>query len=106
MQEELRHRLADDVRAADHDGVPARDLHSGVLDQAHAGELRAWHHCRPAGHQRAEIGFMEAVDILGRRDRFEHARRVDVTRQWKLHQDTVDRGIRVQRRDRLQQLGF
>ena len=49
---------------------------------------------------------VEAVDVLGRRDRFEHARRVDVLRQRQLHQDAVHRADRVQARDALQQLGF
>jgi hypothetical protein len=81
-------------------------LHPGVFDQAHAAERRARHHARAAGHQRTEIGFVKTVDVLGRRDRFEHARRVDVPRQRELYQDAVHRRIRVQRRDGLHQLGF
>jgi hypothetical protein len=106
LQEEVRERLADDVRAADDYGVPACDLHAGVLDQAHAGERGAWHHARPAGHERTEVGFMKAVDVLGRRDGFEHARGVDPLRERELHQDAVHRRVGVQRRDRLHQLGF
>src|SRR4051812_28469781 len=49
---------------------------------------------------------MEAIDILGRIDGFDHGLRVDPARQWQLHQDAVGCRVSVQRLDGRQQSGL
>ena len=56
--------------------------------------------------QPADIDGMEAVDILGRIDRQQHVRGVDVPGQRQLHQDAVHAGIGVEPGDQRQQVGL
>jgi hypothetical protein len=49
LQEQQRHRLADRVRAADHDRVLAAQIDAGGLDQLHAAVGRAGAEARQAG---------------------------------------------------------
>ena len=49
----------------------------------------------PAGHQMADVGGMEPVGVLIRRDRFQHPAGVYMLRQRHLHQDAVDIGTPV-----------
>ena len=59
-----------------------------------------------AAPQPADIERVEAVDVLGRIDRVDHALRIDLLRQRQLHQDAVDRVVGVELRDQRQQLGL
>ena len=47
---------------------------------------------------------MKAVDILCRIDRADDARRIDLRRQWQLHQDAVHGGIDVELADETEEL--
>ena len=47
---------------------------------------------------------MKAVDVLGRIDRGDDARRIDLRRQWQLHQDAVHGGIGVELTDKAKEL--
>ena len=47
---------------------------------------------------------MKAVDVLGRIDGGDDARRIDLRRQWQLHQDAVHGGIDVELADETKQL--
>jgi hypothetical protein len=49
---------------------------------------------------------VEAVHVLGRRDGLDHDAFVDVIRQRHLHEDAVDRLVRVQALDETQELGL
>ena len=80
-QQQLRQRLADDVGAADHDRLEARERGLHGLGQDHAAERRARHQRRQAGRSRPAFIGMEAVDVLGRVDRGDDLLRVDLRRQ-------------------------
>ena len=111
-EQELRHRLADDVRAADDDSLHAGEHRAqrlaGLVEHDHRAGRRAGHE-RPAhlaDRKQADIDRMEAVDVLLRVDRLEHPRRTDVPGQRQLHQNAVHRRIGVERLDEREQFGF
>ncbi len=105
-QQQLRHRLADDVRAADHDGAQARKVAQPVPQQHQAAERGAGHDALAAGRQQADIGQVKAVDILGRIDGGDDRVLVDLVGQGQLHQDAVHRRIGIELVDQRQQLGL
>src|SRR3982751_1726061 len=49
---------------------------------------------------------MKSVDILGRVDRGNYARGIDLRRKWQLDEDPVDPLIRVERPEQIEQLGL
>ncbi len=49
---------------------------------------------------------MKSVDVLVRRDAADNARRVDLRRQWQLHEYAVHRGIGVELLHKREQVGF
>ena len=65
---------------------------------------RARHQRVEAGRKPAGVHRMEAVDVLGRVDRLDHPRRVDLRRQRQLDQDPVDLRVGVELADQLEQL--
>ena len=81
-QQQLRHRAADQVRPADHHGVAAGDRpESSCRSMDTPSGVRAREVERRTGRARAEpsdVQGMTAVDILGRIDRQQHVRGVDV----------------------------
>ena len=104
MQEEQRHRLADDVAAPDHDGPGALERHVVLLEQGHDPHGSGSDVRRPAQRELAEVQRMEPVDVLPRVDRTEHTRLVDLVRERQLDEKTIDRVVRVQLLDLLEQL--
>ena len=106
-EQQRRHRLADDVGAADHHRLGAGER-AQARAQQHAGSHTAC--TAPAPRRRSTsrpaLLRVEAVDVLGRVDRVDDALRVDLLRQRQLHQDAVDRGIGVEPRDQGEQLGL
>ena len=79
---------------------------ANALQHLHAAVGCAGPKAGQAGHQGAGTGDVEAVDIFGRVDGFDHFVRIDVGWQWQLHQDAVDQGVAVQSFYPLQQVGF
>ena len=72
VQQHDRHRLADDVAPADHDGVTTRDGDIGSFEQLdHAGR-GARRERLSLLHQTPDIHRAEPVDVLGGVDRVEH----------------------------------
>ena len=75
MQQQQRHRLADDVAAADDDGARAGDGHAILLEQLdHAGR-RAGDQPLAVLHETPDVLRREAIDVLGRVDGLEDAPR-------------------------------
>ena len=105
-QQKLRHRLADDVGAADHHRFEAGERGMHGLRQHDAAERRARHQRRQAGGEPPGVDRMEAVDVLRRIDGVEHLLGVDLLRQRQLHQDAVHRRIGVELFDQRHQLGL
>ncbi len=106
FEQEQRHGLADDVRAADHHRVRALQRNLIGRQHLHHAVRRARAEQRAAGHQRAGVRNVETVDILFRGDRLDDLVAVDVRRQRQLHQNAVDTRIAVQFVDARQQIGF
>ena len=82
-KQQVGHRLADDVGAADDDGVEAGQiLAAHALDQQHRAGRRAGHEggLELAGAELADIDEMKAVDILFRRDGLDDLARIDMGR--------------------------
>ena len=98
-QQQLRHRLADDVGAADHHRFQAGERRMHGLGQQHAAERRARHQRRQAAGEPPDIERMEAVDVLGRIDGGDDLLRVDLLRQRQLHQDAVHCASALSSRD-------
>ena len=68
MQQQHRHRLADDVAAADHDRVTAGDRDVLALQHLDDAGRRAGHELRPVLHEQPDARRTEAVHVLGRID--------------------------------------
>ena len=106
--EQLGHRRADELRAAEHDGVLALDGHLGRLDELEAALGRARHErlVELLMGELAGVDQIEAVDVLGRIDGVDHAVRVDVggAVERQLHDDAAHARVRVELADRSQQL--
>ena len=83
--------------------LPLR-LQTAALQQLDHAVGRAGPHRRYAQREAADVVGMEPVDILVRVDRLDDRLLVDVRRQWHLHEDPVDRVVRVQAFDQLGQL--
>ena len=88
---------------------PARSSPSVRRNRQHAGHRRARHEQarrrRAAGREQpADVERVEAVDVLRRIDRLEHARGVDLLRQRQLDQDAVHRRVGVERCDLREQV--
>jgi hypothetical protein len=96
VQQQQRHRLADDLAAAQHHRPAARELDLVALQQLHDPRRRAGHEARALLDQQAHVRRMEAVDVLVRAHVVEHALRVHLLRQRQLHQDAVDLGAAVE----------
>ena len=111
-QQQLRHRLADDVGAADDDRLgagerPVQGLR-GAVDQHHAAGRRAGHERalqRPR-RQQAGVERVKTVNVLARIDGLQHLFGVYLPRQRQLHEDAVDGRIGVERGDKAQQFGL
>jgi hypothetical protein len=67
-QQQLRHRLAHDVGAADDHGVDAIQLAQHRLGQHDAADRRAGNERLLAGGEAAHVDHMEAVHVLVRAD--------------------------------------
>ena len=95
-EQQLRHRLADDVRSAEHERPRPAQRAEPVLEQHQAPERRAGHHRPSTVREQAGVAGVEAVHVLGRVDRLDHRIPPDLFGQRKLHQDAVDTRVVVQ----------
>ena len=99
LQQQHRHRLPDDLAAADHHRVRARHRDAAPHEQLDDAGRRARHQPRAPLHQPADVHRVEAVHVLGRIDRVEHLLRGPAPHRRgkrRLHQDAVVHGARVQ----------
>jgi hypothetical protein len=105
-EEELRHRLADDVGAADHHRLEARKVAEPVLQEHQAAERRAGDEAALADREPAGVDDVEAVDVLGRVDRVDHRLVVEALGERELDEDSVDPVVAVQLLDEVEQLAW
>ena len=83
--------------SGDRDAVPLQQLDdAGRRAGARPGQAR---------HQIADVAGMEAIHVLGGRDRQQNALGIDLRRQGKLHQDAIDIVAGIQALDDVQQFG-
>ena len=96
LDQQLRHRLADQDRAADDDGVEPRKLAEPVLEQHQAAERGAGDEAGQAQRQPAGADRGQAIDVLARVDPVDHRLLVEMVGKRQLDEDAVDRGIGVE----------
>ena len=107
LQQQHRHRLPDNLAAADHHRVRTRHRDAAPDEQLDDAGRRARHEARAPLHEPADVGRMEAVHVLVGIDRVEHALRGAPAHrrgQRRLHEDAVVLGAGVQPRHERQQL--
>jgi hypothetical protein len=90
MHEEKRHWFADDVAAAEDDGVGAFDLDFVAAQDFHAAGGSAGDQAGASADEAAEIDRMETVHVFGRVNGFENAFGVNLRGKWKLNENAVD----------------
>ena len=96
LEEHHRHRLTDDVGAADDEGPQALRIATRRGQEPHDAGRRAGPRSRESDRERAHVVRVEAVRVLARIDRLEHGPLLDAFRQRELDQDSVDGLVRVQ----------
>ena len=101
MHQEKSHGLADDVAAAEHDGVGAFDGDLVAAKNFHAAGGSASDESGTIGNKLAEIHGMEAVDVFCGIDSFENALGIDLRGKRKLDEDAVDVVVIVEVGDEL-----
>ena len=107
VQQQQRHRLADDVAPADHHGARAGDRNIRSLEQLDDARWRAGDERRAILHQPAHVQRMKPVDVLAGIQGIEHAAfgiRAHRLRQRRLHQDPVVHVAAVEPIDEREQL--
>ena len=105
-EQQRGHRLADDLRAAEHDGpAPLERAPRSASSRRDDAGRRARHERRPPLVEEADVGRVEAVDVLGRVDEVEEGAPVERRRQRQLEQDAVDVLVGVELRDERGELG-
>ena len=98
--EQERGRHADDRRAADDDGVAARDLDAGPTEDLERGVGRRREEPVVAEAEQAGVERMDAVDVLGRVDGVDDRPQADRRRKRHLDDDPVDLRVGVELADR------
>ena len=90
-EQELCHGLADDIAAADDDGVRSVDGNMSFLEHFEAAVRRAGYHALLAQHQLADVERMEAVHVFERADVVENVFFIggQSVRQRQLEQEAV-----------------
>lgn len=92
------------VGGTHHDRVfPLKDI-PRIVQQLHHAARGAWPEGREPRRQAAYVEGVKTVHVLLRGDTPDHRHGVYVVRQRRLHQDTVDGGVRIQLVHQLQQL--
>ena len=96
LQQQHRHRLADDVAPPDDDCFFAVKVNPRAADHLHCALGCARNHARLSAHHPPRVEQVEAVHILFRRDNRQRCRLIEVFRQGQLHQNAVDGVVRIQ----------
>ena len=108
MQQQERHRLADDVAAADDDGARPGDRNVRPLEDFDDAGRRAGDEAGAILHKIADINRMEPVDVLVGAHDIEDSSfgvRAHRGRQRRLHEDAVVLLAAIQRVDHREQIG-
>ena len=103
-QQQLRQRLADDVAAADDDGMLAGQGNFVVIQYCHDRPWRAGRPWALAGGHQPDVQGMQRIHILVRIDAANDNIRIDLARHRHHRQNTADFRIPVQLFDQFQNL--
>jgi hypothetical protein len=101
-----RHGPADVVADAHDGGIHPAHGPVDVRQQHHHALRRAGTQTELAQRQPADVLGVEAVDVLLRPDRVDQLVRVEVGREWELHEDPVHRGVGIEALDEREQSGL
>ncbi len=96
VHEEKSHGLADDVAAAEDDGVGAFDLDVVAAQNFHAARGSAGNQAGASADEPAEVDGVEAVHVFGGIDGFQDALGIDLRGKRELNQNTVDVVVAIQ----------
>ena len=96
LEQQHRGRAADDLAAADHDGVLARRVDVVGGQELHAARRRRGDVERRAEIEVPRVHGVKAVDVLAGASRVRHARLVHVRGERQLHEDAVDLVVGVE----------
>ena len=99
VQQQLHQRTADQIGAADDDGVHAFQRGVHALGQDDAAERRAGRQRGKSAGEASGIAGMQPVDILGGIDGVDDGFGVQRFRQRQLHQNAVHGGIAIELTD-------
>src|SRR5438270_3674570 len=100
-------RLSDDHAASEHNNVSAGNFGSALDEEPLAAEGSARDKTSVvAKRQLRHVRRVETIDVLGRIERANNCRFVDVLRWRGLHQDPMNRGIGIELFNSLQQLAL
>src|SRR5699024_10942020 len=105
-QQQIGQWFADDVGATDNDDMLTIEVETGRLQQHDAAQRRTWHQRVAAGPGADNVEYVKAVDVLVCGDGGQHSLVGDVRGQGQLHENAVNFGVAVQRRNECQQLLF
>ena len=105
-EQEVRDRLPDDDRPADHDCVGSLDRDLVLGEHAHDPERRAGDECGTPEVEPPGVHGVNAVDVLRRIHGLDRFRLVDVAGQRQLHEEAVHSVVGVQVCEESQELGL
>jgi len=96
VHEEKGHGFADDVAAAEDDGVGAFDLDIVAAQNFHAAGGSAGDQAGTSADEAAEVDGMETVHVFGGIDGFQNALGIDLRRKRKLDENAVHVVVAIQ----------
>jgi len=96
MHKEERHGFADNVAAAENDGVGTFDLDVIAAQNFHAASGGACNKTGATTDEAAEVDWVKSVDVLGRIDGFEDALGVDLGGKRELNEDAINIIVAIQ----------
>ena len=106
IEQQLHQRTADQIGAADDDGVHAFQRGMHAFGQDDAAERRAGRQRGKAAGEPPGIVRMQPVDVLGGIDGVDDGFGMQRFRQRQLHQNAVHGGIAIELCDQRQQIGL
>ena len=104
VEQHKPHRAADDVAASDYDAVFAVGRNAVFVQHIHYPGRRTRHKRTLARDHAADVYRVEGVHVLFRRDRVYHRTLGYLLRQRKLHENSINAVVGVERRDKPQKL--
>ena len=106
IEQQLHQGTADQIGAADHDGVHAFQRRMHAFGEDDATKRRAWRERGKSAGQSPGVVGMQPVDVLGGIDGVDDRFGMQRFRQRQLHQNAVDARIAIELSDQRQQIAL